>query len=70
MTGVPSMPYPWIEGDENLYQIQGLCKFAAAEGLYFHPHHNWFISNALSYEDLDQALFIAKKGFGKFIEQQ
>ena len=70
MTGVPSMPYPWIEGDENLYQIQGLCKFAAAEGLYFHPHHNWFISNALSYEDLDQAIFIAKKAFGKFIEQQ
>jgi len=68
MTGVPSMPYPWIKGDDNLYQIQTFCKFAAQEGLFFHPYHNWFISDALSIDDLEQALVLAKKAFGKLVE--
>ena len=34
MTG-PSMPYPWFEGDENLYLIQKYCKLAANHGLFF-----------------------------------
>jgi glutamate-1-semialdehyde 2,1-aminomutase len=65
MTGVPSMPYPWIEGDENLYQIQGLCKFAAAEGLYFHPHHNWFISNASQLRRFGSSSIHCKKSIWK-----
>jgi hypothetical protein len=32
---------------------------AAYKGLYFHPHHNWFISNALDFNDLDQAIDLA-----------
>ena len=30
MTGPASMPYPWFEGDENLYQIQKFCKLASS----------------------------------------
>lgn len=56
MTGPPSMPYPWFEGDQNLFRIQKFCELSASKGLYFHPHHNWFISNALDYNDLDQAI--------------
>ena len=34
MTGPASMPYPWFEGDENLYQIQKFCKLASKQGLF------------------------------------
>jgi len=68
MTGIPSMPYPWIEGDENLYQIQALCKCCASQGLYFHPHHNWFISNAISEEDIATSLKRAGVAFDQFAE--
>lgn len=59
MTGPSSMPYPWFEGDDDLFRIQKFCELAAGKGLYFHPHHNWFISNAMEYTDLDLALELA-----------
>ena len=59
MTGPSSMPYPWFEGDDNLFLIQKFCELAAGKGLYFHPHHNWFISNAMEYTDLDLTLELA-----------
>ncbi len=66
MTGVPSMPYPWIEGDDNLYQIQSFCKIATTYGLYFHPHHNWFISDAMTDDDLEQAVKLTHKAFEQY----
>ena len=66
MTGVPSMPYPWIDGDYDLYQIQALCKVAASQGLYFHPYHNWFISNSMNDADMDVVLGLSQKTFEVF----
>ena len=66
MTGVPSMPYPWIDGDENLFQIQKLCKTAAKFGLYFHPHHNWFISDAMTEKDVTESLSLSEKAFSEY----
>ena len=68
MTGVSSMPYPWIDGDDDLYQIQALCKVAASNGLFFHPYHNWFISNAMNQSDIDTVLGLSKKTFESFSE--
>ncbi|MDG1138859.1 MAG: aminotransferase class III-fold pyridoxal phosphate-dependent enzyme [Opitutales bacterium] len=56
MTGPASMPYPFIEDDHNLFKIQGFCRLCAGAGLYFHPHHNWFISNSHTFESLDLAI--------------
>ena len=56
MTGPPSMPYPFIEGDTNLFKIQKFCQFCSEEGLYFHPHHNWFLGSAHSESDLEESL--------------
>ena len=63
MTGPASMPYPWFEGDENLYQIQKFCKLASKQGLFFHPHHNWFISDAHDQQSMEQSLNLARKAF-------
>ena len=68
MTGPCSMPYPWFEGDENLFRIQKFCKIAAHKGLYFHPHHNWFISNAHSIADLDLALDLADQAMCELLK--
>jgi len=61
MTGPPSMPYPWFEGDENLFEVQKFCQACAEEGIYFHPHHNWFLGNAHDSKSIEQALCVADR---------
>lgn len=63
MTGPSSMPYPWFEGDENLFLIQKFCQLASKQGLYFHPHHNWFISDAHDQKSLERALELTGRAF-------
>lgn len=65
MTGPPSMPYPWFEGDENLFKIQMFCQLCAEDGVYFHPHHNWFLSNSHDSESVNQAIAVADKAFAR-----
>ena len=65
MTGPSSMPYPFVEGDSNLFKIQEFCRLCAEEGLYFHPHHNWFISNAHTFESIDNSIIKASLAIDK-----
>ena len=65
MTGPPSMPYPWFEGDDSLFKIQRFCQLCTEEEVYFHPHHNWFISNAHDTESIDQAIAVADKALAR-----
>ena len=59
MTGPPSMPFPWFADDNNLFRLQRFCELSANRGLYFHPHHNWFISNSMQVADLEEAVELA-----------
>ncbi|MEC7543046.1 MAG: glutamate-1-semialdehyde 2,1-aminomutase, partial [Verrucomicrobiota bacterium] len=68
MTGPTSMPYPWFDGDDDLFLLQRFCRMAAGEGLFFHPHHNWFISNALDNESISHALSLVEKVFERMKE--
>ena len=63
MTGPTSMPYPWFFEDDDLYKIQEFCMFASNKGLFFHPHHNWFISNAHDKSSLESALSLVTETF-------
>jgi glutamate-1-semialdehyde 2,1-aminomutase len=67
MTGPASMPYPFISGDESLFKIQKFCQFCAAEGLYFHPHHNWFFGSMHTENDLTDALVRAELALEKLL---
>ena len=51
-----------------LFRIQSFCKIAARKGLYFHPHHNWFISNSHSIADLDLALDLADQAMCELLK--
>jgi glutamate-1-semialdehyde 2,1-aminomutase len=50
------MPYIRAADDPSFMRTQRLCAAAAAEGVFLHPHHNWFISAAMSETDIDDAL--------------
>ena len=65
MTVPSSMHYPWFEGDENLFEIQKFCQVCAEEGIYFHPHHNWFLGNAHDSKSIEQAICVADRALGR-----
>ena len=70
MTGPSSMPYPWFEGDTNLFEIQKFCQICAEEGIYFHPHHNWFVGNAHDSKSIEQALCVADRALERMVRQE
>ena len=69
MTGPASMPYPSFEDDESLFKIQKFCRLCAEEGIYFHPHHNWFLGNAHDDESINRAIGAAEKAMARMAEE-
>ena len=65
VTGVPSMPYMRITNDESMMLHQDWCAECTKRGVYFTPHHNWFISTAHTAEDVQQTLDIADTAFSE-----
>jgi len=59
-TGFPSMPYMIIEGDTDLSRNRYFCGEMAKRGVFFHPHHNMFVSAALTEKDLQKTLDTAE----------
>ncbi len=55
-SGPPAMPYVRVAYDPSFIRTQQLCAAAIAEGVFLHPHHNWFISAAHTEADIDEAL--------------
>lgn len=56
LTGPKAAPYPFFEDDPDLFLIQSFCAAALAEGLFFHPHHNWFLCAAHTEDDIKEAV--------------
>lgn len=55
-SGPPSMPYVRVANDPSFLRTQHLCAAAVTQGVFLHPHHNWFISAAMTETDIDDAL--------------
>ncbi len=68
MTGPPAMPFPWFEEDENLYLLQEFCSHCGEQGVFFHPHHNWFLCGAHDEAAIDNAVTVASAAFAKLRE--
>lgn len=63
ISGPPAVPFMSFSDESNFILSQ---KFAAAcirEGVFFHPHHNWFLSTTHQESDIDQALAAAERAF-------
>lgn len=55
-SGPPAVPFVRVAADPSFRQQQSLCSLAAAEGLFLHPHHNWFLGMAHSDEVIADTL--------------
>ena len=55
-SGEPAMPYVRVADDASFKRQQQLCAAAVQEGLFLHPHHNWFLSAAHTEEVIEESL--------------
>jgi glutamate-1-semialdehyde 2,1-aminomutase len=55
-SGEPAMPYVRVAGDPSFKQQQKLCSAAIQEGLFLHPHHNWFLCAAHKEAVIEESL--------------
>ena len=60
-SGPVSVPFYRFFGETNFRLWQQFCAAAIRRGVYFHPHHNWFLSAAHTEADVDQAIAIADR---------
>jgi glutamate-1-semialdehyde 2,1-aminomutase len=61
-SGPPAIPFLTFRDDEGSFARSRVFAAACvAHGLYLHPHHNWFVSAALSDADVDRALAITDR---------
>jgi len=64
-TGPSQMPYLSFVGDVDWAVSIQFAAAALRHGLYLHPRHNWFISAALTDDDLEVALSATDAAFGE-----
>jgi glutamate-1-semialdehyde 2,1-aminomutase len=62
-TGPPVMPYLTFAGDQDYALGRVFAAEALRRGLYLHPRHNWFVSAAMTGEDLALALAATDQAF-------
>jgi len=55
-TGPPAMPYLTFAGDTDHMLAGEFAAEALRRGAYLHPRHNWFVSAAMTGDDLALAL--------------
>jgi glutamate-1-semialdehyde 2,1-aminomutase len=62
-SGPPAVPFLSFIEDPSLRLRQRFCAEVTRRGALFHPHHNWFISAALTPDDIHETLMIADEVF-------
>ncbi|HYB97725.1 MAG TPA: aminotransferase class III-fold pyridoxal phosphate-dependent enzyme [Candidatus Limnocylindrales bacterium] len=64
ISGPPAIPFMSFVADAGGFDRNRLfAGEAAANGAFFHPHHNWFVSAAHEDADIDAGLAAAEAGF-------
>ena len=62
-TGPVTMPMVLFDDDPDLRKGYRFCAEMVSRGIYMHPFHNMFISNALTMDDVEQTLDAAEEAF-------
>jgi len=65
-SGPPAMPYVRVADDPSFRKQQALCSIAVQNGLYLHPHHNWFLSAAHTASVIDESLERFRETMSRF----
>jgi glutamate-1-semialdehyde 2,1-aminomutase len=64
LSGPPAMPYMTFENDPTFETNRYFCGEAARRGIFFHPHHNWFVCAAITDDDIRKTIEIAAECLG------
>jgi glutamate-1-semialdehyde 2,1-aminomutase len=68
-TGPAAMPYLSFAGDAGHVLADVFAAEALRGGAYLHPRYNWFVSAAITGDDIARALEATDKGFAAVREQ-
>ena len=63
LTGPPAMPFMTFANDPLFEANRFFCGQAARRGIFFHPHHNWFVCAAMKEADIRRTLDVASECF-------
>jgi glutamate-1-semialdehyde 2,1-aminomutase len=70
VTGHPAMPYLTFADDPTREKNRFFCGEAAKRGIFLHPHHNWFVSAALTDAELSRTLEVTDLCFKLLAEKR
>jgi len=62
-SGPPAIPFMNFADDPGFHQMQRFSAHCAARGVFFHPHHNWFLCHSHTESDIEEALRVADQAF-------
>src|SRR5579859_7470575 len=62
-TGPPQMPYLTFAGDADYALVSAFAAEAIRRGAFIHPKHNWFVSAAMTGDDIALALEATEGAF-------
>lgn len=65
-SGTPTLPFLRVANDPGFFQQQKLCTLALEEGVFLHPHHNWFIGAAHSDALLEESLVALSRALQRY----
>jgi glutamate-1-semialdehyde 2,1-aminomutase len=63
LSGPPAMPYMNFHDDASHEKNRYFCGEAARRGIFFHPHHNWFVCAAVTDDDIGKTLDVSAECF-------
>jgi glutamate-1-semialdehyde 2,1-aminomutase len=63
VTGPPAIPFMTFVGDISFRRSQLFAAEAMKRGIFFHPHHNWFVSTAHEEKDIEKSVNVANDAF-------
>ncbi|OGV26274.1 MAG: aminotransferase class III [Legionellales bacterium RIFCSPHIGHO2_12_FULL_37_14] len=64
-SGPAALPFLTFDNDTDLHLQQQFCSQMIAQGVFLHPHHNWFVSDAHTKKDVTETLNSAKLVFSE-----
>jgi glutamate-1-semialdehyde 2,1-aminomutase len=62
-SGPPALPFMKFANETNFLRSQLFCSECSKRGVFFHPHHNWFLSAAHTKTDIERTLDVADEAF-------